>query len=515
MSKKKALLVGTFTLTFAGLLSRLIGFFYRIFLSQMIGAEELGIFQLITPVYALMLSVCTGGIQTSLSRFIAACTASGDTKKARTYLFTGTLTASVLSLISGILLYYSADLIGCKLLLSQRTVPILRVIAFGIFPASIHSCLTAWYFGQNRTVVPSICQLLEQSARTAATYAACRICLMQGTALSASIAAIGTLAGELVSSIVTSLFLLSSSRVRQKDRTFEYHFRDCFVPLMEMALPLTLNRIFINLLHGIESVLIPGRLQVFGLTSKEALETLGILTGMALPMIFFPSTITHAVSVMLLPDIAKDQAAGRKESILITTEKTIKYCMVLGIYAAGAFFFYGPDMGLVLFKNKQAGTFLRILSFLSPFLYLEATLTSILNGLGKTSLVFLQNSAGLVIRILFIFFLIPERGIVGYLYGILASELTITLMNLSFLRKEIPFHAAPFRNLLLPAASIIVSLTLTRAFFVLLSLFVTLPALPALILPLLLSLILYLSLLYPLISSGNHLFPLSKKKQTT
>ena len=101
-----------------------------------------------------------------------------------------------------------------------------------------------------------------------------------------------------------------------------------------------------------------------------------------------------------------------------------------------AFFFFGPWLGRFLFQNEEVGVFLRILSFLSPFLYLETTLGSILNGLGKTSLVFFQNLAGDVIRILAILFLVPVLGIRGYLYGILASELTIMTMALLFLHRE-------------------------------------------------------------------------------
>ena len=101
-----------------------------------------------------------------------------------------------------------------------------------------------------------------------------------------------------------------------------------------------------------------------------------------------------------------------------------------------AFFFFGPWLGRFLFQNEEVGVFLRILSFLSPFLYLETTLGSILNGLGKTSLVFFQNLAGDVIRILAILFLVPVFGIRGYLYGILASELTIMTMALLFLHRE-------------------------------------------------------------------------------
>lgn len=235
---------------------------------------------------------------------------------------------------------------------------------------------------------------------------------------------------------------VSHSRSPQKHRTISVFFKektlwyDTFRELAVLNLPLTLNRILLNVLHSIESALLPGCLVTSGLSRKAALSQYGILTGMALPMIFFPSAITHAVSVMLLPGVAKQQADGTPEQISDTIRYTISFCVLLGTSAVFAFFFFGPWLGRFLFQNEEVGVFLRILSFLSPFLYLETTLGSILNGLGKTSLVFFQNLAGDVIRILAILFLVPVFGIRGYLYGILASELTIMTMALLFLHRE-------------------------------------------------------------------------------
>ena len=64
-STKSTLLTGTLFLTLAGILTRIIGFFYRIFLSRTIGAEGLGIYQLIAPVTAICFAFTAAGIQTS------------------------------------------------------------------------------------------------------------------------------------------------------------------------------------------------------------------------------------------------------------------------------------------------------------------------------------------------------------------------------------------------------------------------------------------------------------------
>ena len=70
-STKSTLLTGTLFLTLAGILTRIIGFFYRIFLSRTIGAEGLGIYQLIAPVTAICFAFTAAGIQTSISKFVS------------------------------------------------------------------------------------------------------------------------------------------------------------------------------------------------------------------------------------------------------------------------------------------------------------------------------------------------------------------------------------------------------------------------------------------------------------
>lgn len=442
ITRKNTLLLGTLILTASGIICRILGFLYRIFLSRRIGAEAFGIYQLATPLYALMLSLGAGGMQTVLSRFVASYLAKKDSRRAKICLAAGCGIVVILSFSASIFLFFSADFIGTRLLFEPRTILLLRILSLGILPSGIHNCLSAWYLGQNQTALPSFCQLLEQFVRMGASYLAWLFCL--STSLpSAAVAAFGTAAGELFSCLFLMACLsVSHSRSPQKHRPISVFFKektlwyDTFRELAVLNLPLTLNRILLNVLHSIESALLPGCLVTFGLSRKAALSQYGILTGMALPMIFFPSAITHAVSVMLLPGVAKQQADGTPEQISDTIRYTISFCVLLGTSAVFAFFFFGPWLGRFLFHNEEVGVFLRILSFLSPFLYLETTLGSILNGLGKTSLVFFQNLAGDVIRILAILFLVPVFGIRGYLYGILASELTIMTMALLFLHRE-------------------------------------------------------------------------------
>ena len=123
------------------------------------------------------------------------------------------------------------------------------------------------------------------------------------------------------------------------------------------------NRLLLTLLQSTESILIPGKLEHSGLTASQSLSIYGILTGMALPFILFPSAITNSVSTVLLPVISGEQALGNDKKIQEATENTIKYCLLLGIFATGIFFFFGKSLGTLVYGNEDAGTFIRTLSF--------------------------------------------------------------------------------------------------------------------------------------------------------
>ena len=94
-------------------------------------------------------------------------------------------------------------------------------------------------------------------------------------------------------------------------------------------------------------------------------------------------------------------------------------------------------MGRVLFANELAGTFIIILGWMCPFLYLFTTLSSILNGLGKTSITFTLNIIGLSIRIAFVVWGIPLFGIKAYLWGTLLSQIIMAVASLAVLAKKV------------------------------------------------------------------------------
>lgn len=429
---KKHFLWGTLVLTCTGLLSRLMGFFYRIFLSRSIGAQGLGIYQLAVPVQGIVLAVTASGIQSAISRLCASCIAVGKEKKAGEFLVLGTAVSFILSALVSVFLYKNAAFFAIEILKEKQTLPLIRLLCFSFPLSAVHTCINSYYFARKRTEFPSAVQLLEQTVRVGGCYVLYLIFLSEGKAITPVIAVGGTLASEAAASLTS---MLAVSLHFQKTKAFLFPFTSPASDLKElgqMAFPLSLNRLLLTILSGIETILIPQMLLAFGHSSQEALSIYGIFTGMALPLLFFPSTIIHSASALLLPSVAELQALGYQKRIRYVINQVSRYCLLLGTSCTCLFFFFGKPLGHFLFNSTMAGSFIRTMSFLCPFLYLNITFSSILGGLGRPGLCLLHSLASICIRICFVIFAIPVMGIQGYLYGILLSELILTLLNIRF-----------------------------------------------------------------------------------
>lgn len=433
MNRKSSIIRGTFILTMTGFLSRFMGFFYRIFMSHSFGEEGMGLYQLIFPVYALCYSLTTAGIETAISRTVACKISLKKEQEARYILYTGLLLSLFLSCINTVFLQNHASYIADKLLGDARCQPLLILLSYTIPFSAIHSCICGYSFGKKQTKLPAFSQLIEQTARISSVFFLCYIMQRQGYTASISIAVSGLVIGEMVSAIYTlyTFFHPFSHSDRSASSVSAFSLSAFFSGLKELlplSVPLTANRVLLNFLQSVEAISIPGKLRQYHLSTSEALSLYGVLNGMALPCILFPSAITNSVSVMLMPTIAEIQTSKTKKELLSLIRKVTMVCFILGLFCCLLFLLTGSFIGQILFHSKTAGKFIVTLAWICPFLYTNSALLSIINGLGKTGSTFFINAIGLALRIGSVFFAIPIVGIRGYLWGLLLSQFSITVL---------------------------------------------------------------------------------------
>ncbi|MCM1303622.1 MAG: polysaccharide biosynthesis protein [Lachnospiraceae bacterium] len=432
-SNHHPLITGTLILTATGFLSRIIGFFYRIYLSRLFGEEGMGIYQLLNPVLSLSFSLTAAGYQTAISKLVAERAAT-DRSHSFQPLLAGLSISLPLSLLCNGIVYAFADPIADRLLGEPRTAMMLRILAFSIPLSAVHSCINGYFYGIKKAGLPAVAQLVEQVVRVASVYLTAGYCFAVGREPAIGIAALGLTIGEFFSMLV-SLASIALCRGNAVPRIHTLRHSAAYGPLMQMALPLTANRIVLNLLQSVESVSIPARLRMYGYDNATALSVYGVLTGMAMPLIFFPNALTNSVAVMLLPIISESYALGDIAKVRSATLRTVRYCGLMGIACMLGFVLLGQWAGSVLFDSALAGHFIATLGFICPFLYLDTTLSSILQGLGMAGHIFVMNVFSLLIRLGFVFLAVPVCGITGYLWGILISQLAQTVLYLLCLRR--------------------------------------------------------------------------------
>lgn len=453
---RKEFVKGTLLLTGAGLFCRVLGFFYRIYMSRTIGAEGLGLYNMIHPLFSIAFAVCAGSIQTALSQYVAA-----NREKGKSVFLCGLLLSLGLSVIPVVMLCKGKVFLASNVLSEPQAARYLPVLAVSVPFACLHACINGYYYGMNKAHIPSFSQIAEQVIRMSAVWLLVGCLEKNGKPVTVGLAVEGHLIGEMASAVFTflALVLVPPQKCSGEDEAF----RDSPVfanlaPILTLALPLMGNRLVLNLLGSAEAILIPSRLIDNGLTNKEALSVYGVLTSMALPFILFPSAITNSMAVLLLPSAARAQAQRDKGRISTMVTLSFKCSCYMGILCIGLFTRFGKSLGTIIFHNELSGSFIMVLCWLCPFMYLATTMGSIQNGLGKTGTTFLQNMFAMGIRLVFVLCAVPMFGIKGYLWGFLVSELLLAFLCCFSVGRQVTFSRNMTECILQPVFALFIGM---------------------------------------------------------
>lgn len=297
-------------------------------------------------------------------------------------------------------------------------------MVYAIMPAAIHACFNGFYYGRKTSLVPSVCQIVEQVARVLGTLLIYQILVQKGVPLEPIHAVWGLVISELAGLLLNITAYFGSKNISQMD-FYDFHIPSIAKSLGLMAIPLTLNHVLMTLSSSLENLLLPQKLVAYGFSSDEALAHYGILTGMALSVIFFPSAITNSLAVLLLPRISETKSKGDICGVLDTIKAAVCCGVVLGSLCTFVFLLSANWIGIYVFDDALAGFYIRILSILCPFMYTSILLSSIANGLGHATLTLICNLSGCFVRILAIWLFVPVYGMYAYIISmILASILT-------------------------------------------------------------------------------------------
>ncbi len=422
----------TVILTLTSLILRTVGMIFKVWVSARVGAEGVGLYQLITSVYIFAATFASTGICTGVTKLISeqsGLTAAGASQILRK---SAVLTVAA-SAVIGSAVYFSADFIAARLLMDIRASLSLKILCFSLPFKGTAACIKGYFYARRKSGSPAVSQLFEQAVRIGVIVFF--VGSFAGMGLNMAVAAI--LIGDTVSEAASFIYLYISFLRDKKTLPSKGGLpKGVYRGLIGVALPTAGSKYVTSGLHTAESLIVPSQLTLFTFSRSESVAQYGMLKGMALPLLFFPAAFLGAASIMLMPEVAEAAAKGQERKVRETVSKSIDTTLVISIFLAAVFFTNSDLLGRLFFGSEEVGYMIRILAPIVPFMYLESVADGMLKGLGLQNYSFIYNVSDSVIRIALVMILVRRYGMTGFLGVMIISNCTTSTLNVRRLLKS-------------------------------------------------------------------------------
>ena len=245
---------------------------------------------------------------------------------------------------------------------------------------------------------------------------------------------LGSTISEILSFLLMFLLYKWDKKRYQKQATLENNFTK---RILKISLPIAATSYIKSGLSTLKQILIPLRLEKSGLSCTTSLSQYGMINGMVMPIILFPSTFINSFSNLLIPEFSYYHTRSENNKMLFALKRIFKYTLLFSIGIVGIFWCLADPISLLIYHNTEIANYVRLLSPLIIFMYLDSVIDGILKGLDKQVGVMAINIIDLFTSISVIYFLLPVYGILGYIAVIFMSEILNCLLSFRELKKVI------------------------------------------------------------------------------
>lgn len=486
MKSKRQYFLNALLLTLVALLMRTVSVSFNVYVSNLVGAEAMGLLALVSGVYGFAVTLATSGIHLATVRTIAErLERTGGAENTRA-LRACLAYAAFFGTLATVLLFLLAAPLGVWVLKDTRTVRALYMLSFTLLPIALTSVLNGYFTAVRRAWKNAIAQVTEQGLKISLTsYLLLFIAPKTTEGAVLAILAGGAVAESFSLVLNVLLYALDKRRYRRVKQTKS----GPRISVKSIALPVAISAYARSGLLSIEHILIPRGISAYGAGASAALAAYGSVQSMALPVVLYPAAILSSFASLLIPEVTEQQAANNKREIRYIAGRVYQMTMLFSIGVAGIMLFLSGKLGEALYDNAEVGHYIRVLAPLIPVMYMDTATDALLKGLGEQVYAMRVNIADALISVICVAILVPHLGINGYLITIYITEVFNATLSIARLLRVSGFRPRPFALLAGPLVSVIGATYLARP------LFLTLPF-PSVALHVLVSALLYLLLLF-------------------
>lgn len=429
---KKRFFVNSMLLAGTALIIRSMGLGFRVYMSNTIGAEGIGLYQLILTVYMFFSSVTTSGISLFVTRLVTDFIARGKNGIAKRCVTLCLFISVAVSSLFGCMMFVFSNELGAGFLGDSRTVLSLKVLAPSLPFMAVSACLRGYFLARRSVAATSFEQLLEQIAEIAVFALLVGRLAPMGLQYACCAVVIGTTGAEIISCVYSCiLYRLSIRKIKGKSEKVPKFFRKLF----SIALPVTGSSCLRSGLSAVENSLIPTGLRKNGANYTRALSLYGMISGMVMPVITFPSIFIMPLSTLIIPEISQARAQGNNAAVRRMAEKLFRIGLLYSIPVMAIMIFLSNELGMVIYNSTDVGIYIAILAPVIPLMYLDNAVDGMLKGMNEQISYLIFNLIDSIIRVVLTYLLLPIMGIKGFIIVIFVSELLNTTLSIwRFLR---------------------------------------------------------------------------------
>ena len=414
---------GTVFLTGIAILSQGLAFAYRAALSRAVGAEVMGLYQLLMSAYGVMLSLTTAGLTACASNLTPQYLALGNLKGLEQ------MRRSCLLLLCGgsgvlaaaMVLWY--DPVSVYLLGDARTQLGLILLLPCVLLTGAENLHKHIFYGSGRVRPPALTELAEQGIRAAAVLGLLMFLTPADPERTVGVIVVGMIICEVFSSLtLVCLHRRYFAGRWSQGRGEDLHTRGNRI--RRIALPVCVTSLLGNVMGAANAALIPRKLVEGGMARGEAMSRFGVLCGMTLPMLSLPTVFLGALNLVMVPRLARAAALGQKERLSSRVCRSMTAVSVLILPALVLMVVLGPELSVLIFRETAAGDYLPVLAAAVALSSFRAVCSGVLSGVGKQG----QGAAIClvcdVVQLAFVFSVaLPGVGLKGFVAGTVLSEL--------------------------------------------------------------------------------------------
>lgn len=433
----------------ASLFVRLLGFFYRVPLTNLIGDEGNAYYNSAYQIYAFAANLTSFFMMAAVSRLISERIALAQYRNAHTLFKTAVMFSLAIGTVGSLVMFFGADAIITVFNLRPGAIYALRAVAPSVFILSVLTVLRGYFQGMNTAFPTAASQVVEQIFNVAFSLLLAFLLYDAATGGDVRRAAAGATGGTSIATlaalgVVAVIYLMALRKIKARiaaDTTeFRERRRSQLAAIMRTAWPMIIGLSIFSVASLLDIGMANARIPVSGaFTEYEVNVLVGQFTGKFVLLTSLPASLSMALAFAVIPEITAAHVTGDTTAVASKTNQALRLSMMISIPAAvGLAVLADPIIAMLIPRHPDGGSMLRYGAISIVFLAVVHVVTGILQGIGRVRLPVIALLAGLLVKIPLNFFLmsLPSVNMYGAVISTIAFGLVAAGVNLFFLRRH-------------------------------------------------------------------------------